>query len=1410
MSDTVNIRIQSTFDAKGSQAAAKAVADLAAASQKAAGGAASTAAAKQAAAYAKVQQAASQVAVAEQRKAAATSNAAAADSRAGAAAANKAAADSRAAAAAINVAAADQRKATATANATAAQARAEKAALSLAQAQAKAASGANSTASYFSQMGDAVASSLTSIVGPAAVVTTAIAGIKGAADLAVVGANADLVRQRFDQLAASAGTTGQALLGALRSASGGEISDLNLQLAANRAQLLGVADSAQEFGVLMNIARDRAQQMGISTTQAFNDLVTGLGRGSALILDNLGITVSVTEANAAYAASLGKSADALTEAESKQALINAVLAQGQASLDATGGAVQSHAGTYAQLGAATENAKNSLGSFLSNVLEPSAQKLAATAEGVNNLFTWLNNLGSASTDVATRQAAATAATEAYERVIAQGGSTAEASAAAQAALATAVAGTVPVTQQAAQATFVAMSASEQYAVQARAAAVAGQMKADADRVAAVDAQTHAIADKQLEESAMAAARALLQAGPAGANTANMLAGSSSLVDQLTAAYYRLYAAQQAAGVKGVGGGGAKAAGGASAQAIFVERQTAAEKARQDQIIATGSALQKVSVLQQRYNDAVKRYGANSAEAISAQTSLIQAQQSGASGRASAAAAGGSKLEQLEAKTGDKLADIDADTQQKLIDIDRKAAEERARIIADLNAKIAKSAADRRVSNEVDDLELIGVTDPAQAAKLNDREAAQAKAREREVAAAKEAQEMIAAGEAEAASKIYETRQKQIDEQQQLDEKYADRKRELAEDPAALDALKTQYDEATRAIDEQAATQIGIDKAAIAEKQAAAQAEKDSVIAAAEEQKNQVVSKAQESAAGIMKASGDAKTKATADLKAIGDAVAAIPTQKTITITVNQQGDASGGGKSSSGKEGTSKAAGGGTFLTSGPTTLTVGDNPGGVEVVSVTPISGKGQTRVGGGLAKLAGGGIVVVDAGDGYTTPVAGTGKPAGGGKGKGKGAPAPADPKAVRDAIKESIELIKLQNELRKVQAEAARLRPAPINYAWIEGLATEAQEITRIVTSKLLPLKKDEAEALSKYASASGQAADVLKTIAELRTMQAKAKEERPGPIIEGYIVGLANEAQKITQIVRDRLIPSTELESEMYSAYADAVSSSVSVLKDVADLRKVQADTVGTRGLLPNRDLWYISLADEAVRIAKIVRSRAVPATEEERDALSAFADVVGSSVGVLKDVSGLTADMFADYQSPTDAQLSRLVTDADRVARVMTAAAARYDTKGLEAAKAFTDALGGTFGVFKDGLLAFDAINSGDFVLDTGKLAQFSDASLLALDTVSRLAARATQISPTSITALQGATSALSGLAEAGVKLAAVPFGNLADISRIFSGGGGGGGPTNINNTFVLPPGSNRDTANEVIRILNQQTNSRRA
>jgi len=80
-----------------------------------------------------------------------------------------------------------------------------------------------------------------------------------------------------------------------------------------RATSLGIDQS--KLPELMEVARARSKIMGITVTQAFGDITLGIGRQSKLILDNLGIVIDSEQAYKDYAASVGKSVDALSNLE---------------------------------------------------------------------------------------------------------------------------------------------------------------------------------------------------------------------------------------------------------------------------------------------------------------------------------------------------------------------------------------------------------------------------------------------------------------------------------------------------------------------------------------------------------------------------------------------------------------------------------------------------------------------------------------------------------------------------------------------------------------------------------------------------------------------------------------------------------------------------------------------------------------------------------------------------------------------------------------------------------------------------------------------------------------------------------------------------------------------------------------
>lgn len=172
------------------------------------------------------------------------------------------------------------------------------------------------------------------------------------------------IEQGFKRLSARAGVVYDEMLTGMRKASLWTVSDFNLMTAANKAYSLGVVSNVDQMTTLMEIARVKGAAMWRTMNEALDDIVTGLGRWSAMILDNLWIIVNQTEAQKAYAEAIGKTVEQLSEAEKKQALINTVVAQGKTELEGLGEATLWFADKQAKLLTTRENLTTLLGGTL--------------------------------------------------------------------------------------------------------------------------------------------------------------------------------------------------------------------------------------------------------------------------------------------------------------------------------------------------------------------------------------------------------------------------------------------------------------------------------------------------------------------------------------------------------------------------------------------------------------------------------------------------------------------------------------------------------------------------------------------------------------------------------------------------------------------------------------------------------------------------------------------------------------------------------------------------------------------------------------------------------------------------------------------------------------------------------------
>jgi len=211
-------------------------------------------------------------------------------------------------------------------------------------------------------------------------------GASAALDLAEAGAKAEALGASFEMMASAAGQSSEEMLSAMQRASGGTIANTDLILAANRAMSFGVASSGQEMAGLIQLSMAQAAKMGISATQAFNDLVTGVGRLSPMILDNLGVTVSAEKAYATYAETLGKTADQLSQAEQRQAFLNEMMASAPNAAKEAEAAADSSAGAFARMESGIKNLTDALGIALAGPMSAFADTAGNIANATAALF----------------------------------------------------------------------------------------------------------------------------------------------------------------------------------------------------------------------------------------------------------------------------------------------------------------------------------------------------------------------------------------------------------------------------------------------------------------------------------------------------------------------------------------------------------------------------------------------------------------------------------------------------------------------------------------------------------------------------------------------------------------------------------------------------------------------------------------------------------------------------------------------------------------------------------------------------------------------------------------------------------------------------------------------------------------
>tara|TARA_R100000152_G_C6782207_1_gene219012 strand:+ start:6308 stop:8170 length:1863 start_codon:yes stop_codon:yes gene_type:complete len=242
---------------------------------------------------------------------------------------------------------------------------------------------------------DGVGSSLKGMAAKAtAAVATAYAfgkAIQVATDLAKQAAKVKDLENGFDALGKKLGFTSGSL-DKLRGAVNGTVNDMDLMEQANNAMLLGVVDSDEQMAQLFDTAQRLGQALGVDATDAVNSLVTGMGRQSKLMLDNLGIMIDTNGAYERYAEKLGIATEALDDNQKKQAFNEEVLRAASSMVDELGAEAETSAMRFAQMQTSIFNAGTALGELFAPAVDLGVIAITGLADAISSAINWQEEL----------------------------------------------------------------------------------------------------------------------------------------------------------------------------------------------------------------------------------------------------------------------------------------------------------------------------------------------------------------------------------------------------------------------------------------------------------------------------------------------------------------------------------------------------------------------------------------------------------------------------------------------------------------------------------------------------------------------------------------------------------------------------------------------------------------------------------------------------------------------------------------------------------------------------------------------------------------------------------------------------------------------------------------------------------
>ena len=179
-------------------------------------------------------------------------------------------------------------------------------------------------------------------------------------------------------------------LGKLKKATDNTMSSFDLFQQANNAMILGVSKNSDEMAEMFDIAQRLGRALGRDTASSVESLITGIGRQSRLMLDNIGIIVKSEEAYEAFAKANDTTVEALTDAQKKQAFLNATMDSARAKVKTLGDETLTSQDVYDKLTTATTNLATQTGEFLQPLLIGTSKMFTDLATSASSYLNSIN------------------------------------------------------------------------------------------------------------------------------------------------------------------------------------------------------------------------------------------------------------------------------------------------------------------------------------------------------------------------------------------------------------------------------------------------------------------------------------------------------------------------------------------------------------------------------------------------------------------------------------------------------------------------------------------------------------------------------------------------------------------------------------------------------------------------------------------------------------------------------------------------------------------------------------------------------------------------------------------------------------------------------------------------------------